>query len=153
MNTQRHLTSRGFSLIELLIVTAVIGLIAAIAIPNLVNAIQRGRQARTVGDARAISNAIGMYQQDYAKFPIQDSWVGIDQIRPHILAYMGNFNELDGWQRLYMYRSDGDNYTLASYGMNGVADTPWVEGPISFFDEDIVIEGGAFIQYPEGIQQ
>jgi general secretion pathway protein G len=153
MNTQRHLTSRGFSLIELLIVTAVIGLIAAIAIPNLVNAIQRGRQARTVGDARAISNAIGMYQQDYAKFPIAASWVGVDSIRPHILAYMGNFNELDGWQRTYQYQSDGDNYTLVSYGMNGTADTPWTQGPISFFDDDIVIEGGAFIQYPEGIQQ
>jgi general secretion pathway protein G len=153
MKMQHHSTSRGFSLIELLIVVAVIGLIAAIAIPNLVNAIQRGRQARTVGDARAISNAVGMYQQDYSKFPLAGSLVDIDTIRPVILAYMGNFNNLDGWQRPFMYKSDGDNYTLASYGMNGLPDTPWNLGPIHYFDDDIVIEGGAFVQYPEGTQQ
>jgi general secretion pathway protein G len=153
MNIEHHSTSRGFSLIELLIVVAVIGLIAAIAIPNLVNAIQRGRQARTVGDARAISNAVGMYQQDYSKFPVASSFIDVDTIRPVILAYMGNFNNLDGWQRAYMYKSDGDDYTLVSYGLNGVPDMPWNNGPISYFDDDIVIEGGAFIQWPEGVQQ
>ena len=153
MNTQSHSTSRGFSLIELLIVTAVIGLIAAIAIPNLVNAIQRGRQARTVGDIRAIATAVGMYQQDYAKFPEASSWIGLEEIDSQISAYMGSFNRLDGWQRPFMYQSDGDNYTLVSYGMNGIADLPWNKGKIHYFDDDIVVEGGAFVQIPEGVQQ
>ena len=52
-----------------------------------------------------------------------------------------------------MYTSDGDNYTLVSYGMNGVADQPWAQGPIHFFDDDIVIQGGSFMQWPEGVQQ
>jgi len=153
MNTQGPSTSRGFSLIELLIVTAVIGLIAAIAIPNLVNAIQRARQSRTTADLRGLATGIGMYQQDYAKFPLQGSLVPVTTIADDIAPYMGNVKGTDGWQRDLYYASGGDNYTLLSYGLNGVADTPWTIGPIHYFDDDIVIEGGAFIQWPEGLQQ
>jgi prepilin-type N-terminal cleavage/methylation domain-containing protein len=153
MNTQRLSTSRGFSLIELLIVTAVIGLIAAIAIPNLVNAIQRGRQSRSTGDLRGLATGIGMYQQDYAKFPLAGSLVPVSTISDSVAPYMGDFKGTDGWQRDFFYASDGDNYTLLSYGLNGVADQPWANGPIHYFDDDIVIEGGAFVQWPEGIQQ
>ena len=70
MKTQDHTSCRGFSLVELLIVVAVIGLIVAIAIPNLLNAIQRSNQTRTISDIRSISNRLGIYQQDYAKFPL-----------------------------------------------------------------------------------
>ena len=153
MNTQHHSTSRGFSLVELLIVCAVIGLLAAIAIPNLLNAIQRGRQARTVGDLRGLATAVAMYQQDYAKFPLESSLVVVESIAASIRPYMGNMAKTDGWRRAFMYNSDGDNYTLVSYGMNGVADQPWAQGPIHFFDDDIVIQGGSFMQWPEGVQQ
>jgi general secretion pathway protein G len=153
MNTQCFSTSRGFSIVELLIVCAVIGLIAAIAIPNLVNAIQRGRQARTIGDMRGLANAVGMYQQDYAKFPVASNWINLSEINDILVAYMGGYNANDGWQRPFQYKSDGDTYTLASFGLNGQFDQPWTMGPISYFDDDLVVEGGTFTQWPEGVQQ
>ncbi len=153
MNTQRYSTSRGFSLVELLIVCAVIGLIAAIAIPNLVNAIQRGRQSRTVGDLRGLATAVAMYQQDYAKFPVVASWAPVADIEEYVLAYMGSMSKTDGWTRAFMYISDGDDYTMVSYGMNGIPDQPWTQGPIHYFDDDLVIQGGSFVQWPEGVQQ
>lgn len=153
MNTQRFSTSRGFSIVELLIVCAVIGLIAAIAIPNLVNAIQRGRQARTIGDMRGLANAVAMYQQDYARFPVTSGWADLSQIDAILVAYMGGYNQMDGWNRPFQYTSDGDDYTLASFGLNGVFDQPWTAGPINYFDDDLVVESGSFTQWPEGVQQ
>jgi len=153
MNTQRCSTSRGFSLVELLIVSSVIGLIVAIAVPNLVNAIQRGRQARTIGDLRGLTTGIALYQQDFAKYPIVADWVGVAALSDSLLAYMGGYNDLDGWRQSYMYLSDGNSYTLVSYGLNGVADQPWTLGPIHFFDDDLVVNNGVFVQWPEGVQQ
>ena len=153
MNTQHPSSCRGFSLIELLIVCAIIGLIAAIAVPNLVNAIQRGRQSRTVGDMHGIMTSIGMYQQDFAAYPVAGSLQDANVLQPHIVSYMANFNGVDGWQRALLYESDGDSYTLVSYGLNGIADTPWVAGETAFFDDDIVVSDGSYIQFPGGTQQ
>jgi prepilin-type N-terminal cleavage/methylation domain-containing protein len=153
MNSRHCSTSRGFSLVELLIVCAVIGLVAAIAIPNLINAIERGRQARTIGDLRGLSTGIAMYQQDFAKFPVVADWVGAAVLEDSLQAYMGVFNELDGWRKPFMYLSDGNNYTLASYGMNGTADLPWTLGATHFFDDDVVVNNGVIIQWPAGAQQ
>jgi len=54
----RH-QSRGFSLIELLITLVVIGVIAAISLPNLMAAIDKGKQKRTMADLRSIGTAVG----------------------------------------------------------------------------------------------
>lgn len=55
---------KAFTLIELLIVVAIIGILAAIAVPNFLNAQLRARVARVVSDMKALSTAEEMYRLD-----------------------------------------------------------------------------------------
>ena len=66
----KNRNAKGFTLIELLIVVAIIGIIAAIAIPNLLNAIDRGKQKRTMADLRSIGTAVEEYA--IARRPLPD---------------------------------------------------------------------------------
>jgi type II secretion system protein G len=56
--------SHAFTLIELLIVVAIIGILAAIAVPNFMNAQVRAKASRALGDMRSIWNALEMYRTD-----------------------------------------------------------------------------------------
>jgi type IV pilus assembly protein PilA len=63
---------KGFSLIELLVVVVIIMVIAAIAIPSLIHAKQRGNETSAVGSLHAINTACANYAQTYGTgFPAQ----------------------------------------------------------------------------------
>lgn len=55
-----HRKSKGFTLIELMIVVAIIGILAAIAIPRFANLIDRAREARTQGNLGSIRSAMAI---------------------------------------------------------------------------------------------
>ena len=150
-----RLKKEGFTLIELLIVVAIIGIIAAIAIPNLLNAIQRGKQKRTMADMRAIGTAVESYAVDNNEYPAGGSAVsGIsNDLEPRYIAQMV---ENDAWNHAIDYTSSPSGspqtYSIESYGKNG-ANEATVSGQTTDFNNDIIFSQGLFVQYPEGSQK
>ncbi len=75
MNKPTIYSSRiAFTLIELLIVVAIIGILAAIAVPNFLSAQVRANCARVHGDMHALSQAIETYRIDHNRYPYFDGY-------------------------------------------------------------------------------
>ena len=150
-----HRRSHGFSLIELLIVVAVIGVITTIAIPNLLGALHRGRQKRTMGDLRTLATAVESYASDNDVYPEQVAIGSVVALQPILQpSFTLVLHLVDGWNRDFQYVSNASltEYTILSYGKDGLASGP-ASGPTTNFNDDIIYSGGVFVAFPQGIQK
>ena len=142
--------SKGFTLIELLIVVAIIGIIAAIAIPNLLNAIDRGKQKRTMADMRSIGTAVESYAVDNNVYPVANSATTLaTSVEP---TYIKKMPTQDGWSNAFQVDSTTTQYTIFSTGKDGSGST-CTAGTTSTFNDEICFVGGQFVRYPAGSQQ
>lgn len=73
---------KAFTLIELLIVVAIIAILAAIAVPNFLEAQTRSKVSRTVADMRSMATAIEAYRVDHNRSPISADDVNRCGARP-----------------------------------------------------------------------
>ena len=142
----------GFTLIELLVVVAILGIISALAIAALTNALDKGKQKRTMMDLHSIGEATEAYGIDHSTYPAgQATW---SSLRPLISPFfIRKPPDADGWAGTWTVSTDaaGGSYSLVSLGKDGVQGT-WTGGMTGFFTCDIVFSDGQFFQWPQGTQ-
>ncbi len=81
MNKKRHTLHRAFTLIELLIVVAILSILAVVAVPNFQHATRRTNHARCLSNLRTLGTALQMYRVDYNTFPPADGVAGDEPSR------------------------------------------------------------------------
>lgn len=156
----------GFTIVETLIVVAIIGLLMAIGIPMWLNSVNRARQTQTVAEIRGIAAAWEARGADYraytaagATFTLPGTQLtGTDARALLQPTYIRRMPQLDGWHHPYDFATDAPSgamvYVIRSFGRDGLPDVQktYTTGPTSKFDCDIVYASGAFIVFPQGVQ-
>ncbi|OGF65017.1 MAG: hypothetical protein A2Y62_14425 [Candidatus Fischerbacteria bacterium RBG_13_37_8] len=140
----------------------IIGIIAAIAIPNFLNARDRARQIRTRMEIQNIAAAVESYKNDHNAYP---ETLPVQQLQSLLVPkYIDKIYVQDAWKNDFRYiawkenpESVGpDNYIIASAGKDGV----WEENDMKEYTEkvtcsfrnDIVLKNNVLIQQPQGPQ-
>ncbi|MFC2172841.1 type II secretion system protein GspG [Acidobacteriota bacterium] len=133
---------------------AYLSLIPAIALPNMLNAVQKGKQVRTLSDMRSIAICVESYTIDNGYPPASEELVEVSRIQSQIEpTFIRKLPVKDGWGNPFRYMTVGDSYYVVSTGKDGKLD-----GPIKNIrpgtlttnaNRDIVYKDGEFIQQPK----
>jgi type II secretory pathway pseudopilin PulG len=146
----------GFESMILLPAAAAVGIVAAIAIPNLLTAMQKGKQKATMGDMKSAAMAIESYMTDNHKAPEAKTFAELNPILSPF--YIKVLPLKDAWgNNFYYYHGTGDkkdDFAVASGGRDGVFNG-WdqtgfyVVTTMKGFDNDIIFANGQFVYGPK----
>ena len=80
--------SSGFTLVELLIVVAIIGIITAVAVPSLLSAVDRSRSTGTMANMDKLAEAIQMYEIDHVGYPEVGSLSALEDVGATLAPFL-----------------------------------------------------------------
>ena len=149
LREKRRGGERGFTIIELLVATVIIVIIATIALATIINALDTAKQRATMAEMRTISEVIEIYITDSRVPPADGGGITalVAVLAPH---HSSPLPTRDHWGHTYAYTSDGaGNYTIESHGKDGADGSDITLGSRFDFDLDIVLSNGVFVAAPE----
>ncbi len=126
----------GFTLIEIMVVVVIIGILASVVVPRIMDNPDKARTAKAKNDIQALGSALDLYRLDNYVYPTTDQ--GLDALVSQPTAspeppnwkqggYIKKLNK-DPWGNEYLYLSPGEHGETDIYSL-GADGAPGGEGP------------------------
>jgi general secretion pathway protein G len=135
----------GFTLIEIMVVVIIIGLLAAVVVPQFLGRVDDARIAKAKEDIQALETALTMYKLDNFNYPTPELGLkalvdkpndpNVRNWRPG--GYLKHLNK-DPWGNDYQYQNPGSHgeYDLFSFGADGQAGGQGINADIGNWNLD-----------------
>jgi general secretion pathway protein G len=126
----KRLPDAGVTLIEMMVVLVIIGIVAALVVPNVIGRPDEARVAVAKADLRTVAASLEMYRLDNRTYPTTEQGLAALTAPPTSQPIPLNWVQggylptppVDPWGNSYLYKSPADNgpYELISNGADGV---------------------------------
>ncbi|HUL45667.1 MAG TPA: type II secretion system major pseudopilin GspG [Steroidobacteraceae bacterium] len=128
-HSRRYVRTRGFTLIEIMVVVIIIGLLAAVIVPSVMKRVDDAKVAKAKEDIQSLETALTMYYMDNSKYPTNDQSLGALTTQPtdptiknwKAGGYIERISK-DPWGNDYQFTFPGTHgkaYDLCSLGADG----------------------------------
>lgn len=119
--------TKGFSLIEIMVVVVILGILASIVVPKIINRPDEARAVKAKQDILAIQNAMDLYKLDNGAYPTTEQGLLALVEKPSSSPEPRNWNQYlkslprDPWNRDYLYINPGEHgeIDIFTYGADG----------------------------------
>lgn len=125
-NIKNFTQYKGFTLIELMIVVVILGLLATVIMPRILDRPEQARRTKAKIEIRNIESALALFKTDTGRFPTTSEGLAALVRDPGIKGYNHNGYldkvPMDPWGNRYIYLSPGlhnKDYDLQSFGKDG----------------------------------
>ncbi|PLZ01869.1 type II secretion system protein GspG [Burkholderia sp. WAC0059] len=127
----RYRRGRGFTLIEVMVVIAIIGILAALIVPKIMSRPDQARVVAARQDIGTLMQALSLYRLDNGRYPTQDQGLPALVQKPTVDPVPGNWKSggyldrvpMDPWGNPYQYLNPGahGDIDVFSFGADGKA--------------------------------
>lgn len=112
---------QGFSLIEIMVVVVIMGILAALIVPNIMNRPDQARIVKAKQDILALENSLELYKLDNGFYPSDEQGLEALVIQPDIEPIPLNWHSYlktlpkDPWGHKYHYLNPGEHSEIDIY--------------------------------------
>ena len=136
---------RGFTLIEIMVVVIIIGLLASIVVPNVMERLDQANVQKARADFKSLQTALKLYHIDNFNYPTTEQGLEALITKPSIAPIPRNYKgngyleslPRDPWGNEYQYLSPGEGheYDIYSLGADGVSGGQDQNADLSVWDD------------------